>query len=83
MEFSGINTDKRDFPGGLVVNNLPCNAGDASSIPGWGTKIPLFSEKPSLCIATTKPVPQLVHPCITMKRIPHDQTQIPCATTKT
>ena len=24
------------FPGGSVVKNLPANAGDASSIPGWG-----------------------------------------------
>ena len=24
------------FPGGSVVKNLPSNAGDASSIPGWG-----------------------------------------------
>ena len=29
-----------DFPGGLVVQNLPSNAGDAGSIPGQGTKIP-------------------------------------------
>ena len=27
----------RDFPGGPVVRNLPCNAGDAGSIPGRGT----------------------------------------------
>ena len=27
---------KGDFPGGLVVKNLPSNAGDAGSIPGWG-----------------------------------------------
>ena len=25
----------RHFPGGLVVKNPPCNAGDAVSIPGW------------------------------------------------
>ena len=25
-----------DFPGGLVVKNLPCNAGDTASIPGLG-----------------------------------------------
>ena len=31
---------ERDFPGGPVVKNLPSNAGDASSIPGWGTEIP-------------------------------------------
>ena len=29
-----------DFPGHLMVKNLPCNAGDAGSIPGRGTKIP-------------------------------------------
>ena len=31
----------RDFPGGLVAKNLPCNAADLGSIPGQGTKIPL------------------------------------------
>ena len=30
----------RDFPGDPVVKNLSSNAGDASSIPGWGTKNP-------------------------------------------
>ena len=29
-----------DFPGGPVVMNPPSTAGDAGSIPGWGTKIP-------------------------------------------
>ena len=29
-----------DSPGGSVVENLPCNVGDAGSVPGWGTKIP-------------------------------------------
>ena len=24
------------FPGGSVVKNLPANAGDTGSIPGWG-----------------------------------------------
>ena len=24
------------FPGGSVINNLPVNAGDEGSIPGWG-----------------------------------------------
>ena len=32
----------RDFPGGPVVKNLPCNAGNVGSIPGWGTKIPHY-----------------------------------------
>ena len=30
----------QDFPGGPVVKNPPSNAGDASSSPGLGTKIP-------------------------------------------
>lgn len=29
-----------DLPGGLVVNNLLCNARDAGPIPGLRTKIP-------------------------------------------
>ena len=29
-----------DFPGGLVVKNLPYNAGHVGWIPGQGTKIP-------------------------------------------
>ena len=29
-----------DLPGGLVVKNLPCSAGDTGLIPSWGTKIP-------------------------------------------
>ena len=35
---------RRYFPGGPVVNNLPSNAGDAGSIPGWGTKIPQAAQ---------------------------------------
>ena len=30
----------RDFPGGPVVKNSLSNAGDKSSVPGWGAKIP-------------------------------------------
>ena len=29
-----------DLPGGLVVKNLPCSAGDTGLIPSRGTKIP-------------------------------------------
>ena len=36
----GIESVGGDFPGGPVVKNPPSNAGDAGSIPGWGTKIP-------------------------------------------
>ena len=37
-----------DFPGGPVVKNLACNAGDRGSIPGQGTKIPHAAEQLSL-----------------------------------
>ena len=30
----------RDLPGSPVVETSPSNAGGASSIPGWGAKIP-------------------------------------------
>ena len=33
-------TGVRDFPGGPVFKNLPCNAWDLGSIPGQKTKIP-------------------------------------------
>ena len=39
------------FPGGSVVKNLPCNAGDAGSIPGQGTKIPHAMEQLTICAA--------------------------------
>ena len=36
---SGTDLEKnckfREFPGGTVVKNLPCNAGNMGSIPGW------------------------------------------------
>ena len=35
-----LNKKRRDFPGSPVVKNLFCNAQDARSIPGRGTKIP-------------------------------------------
>ena len=38
-----------NFPGGPVVKNLPCNAGDASSIPDPGTKIPHTEEWLGAC----------------------------------
>ena len=41
-----------DLPGGPVVKNLPYNAGDTGSIPGWGTKIPRVAEEQSPCATT-------------------------------
>ena len=43
----------KDFPGGPVVKNLPCNAGDKGSIPGWGNKIPQAMEQLNPCATTT------------------------------
>ena len=43
-----------DFPGGPVVKNMPCNAGDSSSTPDPGTKIPHAVGQLSLCTATTE-----------------------------
>ena len=41
MEFVRKQYSKRkDLPILPVVETLPSNAGDASLIPGWGTKIP-------------------------------------------
>ena len=39
----------RDFPGGPVIKTLPSNSGDASLIPGWGTKIPHATGHQSPC----------------------------------
>ena len=75
-----FKTAGRDFPGGRVVENLPCNAGDAGSIPGWRTKIPHVLEQLSL-------VPQLWYPGI-LEPVGHNQrAQVPhleilCTSTK-
>ena len=42
----------RDFPGGPVVKNPPCNAGDLGSIPDWITKIPQATGQLSPCTTT-------------------------------
>ena len=47
---------KRDFPSSPGVKNLPSNAGDVGSIPGWGTKIPHAWGQLSLWAVTTEPM---------------------------
>ena len=43
-----------DFTGDpVVIKNPPCNAEDAGSIPGQGTKMPHAKGKVSLCTTTT------------------------------
>ena len=39
-----------------MIKGLPCNAGDASLIPGLGTKIPYAVEWLGPCTATTDPM---------------------------
>ena len=49
-----------DFPGGLVVKNPPCNAGDTGSIPGRRAKIPHVAGQLSPHTATAEArAPQL------------------------
>jgi len=50
-----LNTTQ-DFPGGPVVKNLPCNAGDLGSIPGGGIKIPHAVGQLNPCTETTEPM---------------------------
>ena len=66
-----------DFPGGPVVNNLPCNSGDA----GQGTKIPHAMEQLSLNTAATEHARSGAH--VPRWKILHDAMKIPHATTKT
>ena len=66
--FGFKNGPQRDFPGGKVVKNLPSNAGDSGSIPGWGTKIAHTTGKLSRRAAATRAhVPQLESPHTTRK----------------
>ena len=59
------NCMKGNFPGGPLVKNLPCNAGNVGLIPGLETKIPQTSRQLSL-----RPVLKI--PCATTKT-PHNQ----------
>ena len=45
----------RDFPGGPVVRSPPSNAGDAGSIPSWGTRVPHAREQLGLHATATEP----------------------------
>ena len=52
---------KGDFPGSPMIKDLSCNAGEAGSISGRGTKIPRTVEKPSLHATTTEPTGSGAH----------------------
>ena len=42
------------IPGGLVIKNLPSNAGDMGSVPGEGPKIPPAARQLNPRAATTE-----------------------------
>ena len=50
-----------DFPGGLVVENPPSNAGDAGLISSQGTRIPRAMGQLSPCATTTEPMLSRAH----------------------
>ena len=50
-----LNSVGGDFPGGPVVGNPSCGAGNVGSVPGWGTKIPHAAEQLSPHPTTTEP----------------------------
>ena len=56
--YSNINLKVKkkvsNIPGGPVIKNPPCNAGDVGSIPGQGTKIPYALKQLAI-------VPQLLN----------------------
>ena len=60
----------KDFPGGPVVKNLPCNAGDMSSIPGRGNKTPHAAEQLSLHTPTTE------HSATTRESVHHSEDPV-------
>ena len=47
--------DSWDFPGGPVVKNPPCNAGNLGLVHGWGPKIPQASRQQSPSTTATEP----------------------------
>ena len=52
---SALNVSSEGFPGGPVVKNLPCKAGDADSTLGLGRSHMLRATEPlSLRVATTE-----------------------------
>ena len=65
-----------DLPGGLVVKNLPCNAGDVGSIPGQGTKIPPAAEQLSPCPRITEPMHHNLRVRAQQSKISPDATKV-------
>ena len=62
-----------DFPGGPVVKDPPCSAGDAGSVPGWRTKMPHTAEQVS--------PPAMTRGSALQSKILHGAAEIPHVTT--
>ena len=58
----------KDFPGGPVAKRPPCNAGDVSSVPGWGSKIPHITEQLSGRTATIESEHRKARSCVIQLR---------------
>ena len=70
----------RDFPGDLVVKNLPANAGDTVRSMAPGT-IPHLAGQESLCATTTEaPTPRAC--ALQQKPVHRNDEQLPLATTR-
>ena len=69
-----------DFPGGPVVKNPPCNAGDSGLILGQGTKIP-HTVKQLYPHATATEARELRSSCAAT-RVCAQQKKTPRATTE-
>ena len=61
---------KWDLPGGPVVKNPSCNAGDTGSSPGQGTKIPHVVGQLSPRAATTEPTHLIERACTLQRKDP-------------
>ena len=78
-----IKTQFKGFPGGPVVKNLPCNAKDASSIPGAGRSHMLRGHMHHNCWPCARePVsgnywsPPALEPVLCYKRSPCNETPV-------
>ena len=69
-------TKNRDFPGGSVVKNLPCNLGDVGWIPGQGTKILHSKEQLSPWTASRESIGLDEKYRMTQRRSPESQLRL-------
>ena len=71
-----------DFSGGPVIKNLPCNAGDVNSIPGWRAKIPRASEQLSPGTSTTETASHAERAFVPQQKLPRDSAKVLSARTR-